>query len=164
MKETLDFILDGGNVRRYHTRYTITSQNNAEHSYGVASIVALIAPDCSKELLLHALWHDVPECLTGDIPGPAKTEYPELKKILTKIEEGIEKQYPIFPKISKEETAILKMADCLETILFCQKEHAMGNNKLATVIESCKNKFLQMHLNYPNKTAAELFKSITKEN
>lgn len=162
MKEILDFIFEGSSVRRYHTRSTITSQNNAEHQFGVASIVALIAPNCSKELLLHALWHDVMESRTGDIPGPAKTTYPELKKLLNKIEAELEEEYPILPKITAEEIATLKMGDCLETIMFCQKEQKMGNTKLDEVIESCKNKFLQIHLNFPNKIAADLFTNITK--
>jgi len=163
VKDKLDLILSGGKVKRYHTRDTIHSQNNAEHSFGVASIVAIISEDCSKDLLLHALWHDVHECKTGDIPAPAKWRWPQLKNVLTKIEKELESQISFMPKISDKENSILKMADCLETIVFCIKEKRFGNTHLDEVISNCQKKIWQINDKFPNANAIRLLHDIIGE-
>lgn len=42
------------------------------HQARVAQLLALIFPDCTKEELLEAIFHDVPESWTGDVSYSAK--------------------------------------------------------------------------------------------
>ena len=75
MKESLDFILAGSEVLRYHTVTTLMRETVGHHSHGVACLTLLLNPNAGRELLTAALWHDLAEHQTGDIPSPAKREY-----------------------------------------------------------------------------------------
>lgn len=63
---------ESGYVARCHTMPFVGPYNLAMHCYGVASIIAVLHPSPSVNLLKAALFHDVPERWTGDIPNPAK--------------------------------------------------------------------------------------------
>ena len=65
-------VLEGGEVKRYHTMPTIGEQTVANHSWGVAVILSWLKPDISPKALLKALTHDVAEKQTGDMPAPTK--------------------------------------------------------------------------------------------
>ncbi|CAB4157508.1 hypothetical protein UFOVP681_26 [uncultured Caudovirales phage] len=64
------------NVRRWHhsTDHRLRESNDCiqAHQARVAQLVALIFPDCTKDDLLEALFHDVPESWTGDVSYTAK--------------------------------------------------------------------------------------------
>ena len=45
MKQTLDFILAGSDVKRYHTVTTLVSETVGHHSHGVAMLCLLFNPD-----------------------------------------------------------------------------------------------------------------------
>jgi 5'-deoxynucleotidase len=154
--EKIRYILGGGHVKRFHTVNTIRTQNNAEHSWGVASLVQMLAPNCSKELIIYAFWHDVPESITGDIPSTAKWKFPSLKNILTKIEDEIEQHYDLLPTIGESEYDILKVADSIETILFCREEQNMGNRNVQVIIDRCSEKVIELHKKMKNDKVIEL--------
>ena len=83
--EKIETIYDAQFINRYHTvplgglRQTVGA-----HSYAVVVLLDQLWDNCSKSLLLSALYHDVPEIVLGDIPATAKWEYPELKKAFKK--------------------------------------------------------------------------------
>lgn len=156
VKKQFDTIFGGGRVERYHTRSTITTQSNAEHSFGVASIIALIDPNCSKELLLYALWHDVYEVYTGDIPASVKWRWPEIKRQLSVIEREIDEELQLLPKISEKERALLKMADNLETLVFCEKEQGMGNKSLDQIITNCVVNISEINKIFPHEKVMQM--------
>ena len=68
MKHTLDFILAGSEVKRYHTVTTLVSETVGHHSHGVAMMCLMFDPMASRQLLMAALFHDLAEHQTGDIP------------------------------------------------------------------------------------------------
>ena len=51
------------------------------------------SPIVTMELFNHAMFHDIPEVFTGDIPYTTKLQFPEIKETLSQVEEKIEKQY-----------------------------------------------------------------------
>ena len=75
MKKTLEFLLAGAEVLRYHTVQTLQRETVGHHSHGVACLVLLLDPQASARLLRAALLHDLAEQCTGDIPSAAKREY-----------------------------------------------------------------------------------------
>lgn len=78
---TLGVLLQGNQLKRtsrtgWDQRGVVAPESVADHSYGVAFTVLILAPllavpvDMGKALTM-ALLHDLPESLTSDIPTPA---------------------------------------------------------------------------------------------
>ncbi len=133
MRKTLEFIVSGSEVTRYHTVTTLVRETVGHHSHGVAMMVLLLNPRASGSLLRAALMHDLAEHQTGDIPSPAKREYGigdqvnELEHRLM-LEAGIE-----FPELSLEELRTLKLADIAQGAMFCLREVSLGNKMMRKV-------------------------------
>lgn len=124
-------LLESGDVVRYHANSGIPVQPMSEHQWGVAVIMLRLFPNCSKDLLVAALLHDAAEKETGDIPATAKWDNPELKNILSKIEERFNKIHSIdgFLDLTPEEEKILKICDYLEGMYYCLKMVKSGYSK-----------------------------------
>ncbi len=137
IKDKVDYVLRGGLVERFHTRPLIHHQNNAQHQYGVASIAALLYPQIRKEALLHMLWHDVDEGVTGDIPYQSKIRWPDLKKTLNAAEKELHDQYNIIPEIAPQEKDLMKICEYFDVMLFCMKEQKLGNQEFTETIKEC---------------------------
>lgn len=125
-------IVQGSEVKRWHTRTTIKTQNNAEHQWRVAIIAELIEPTISKATLLHALTHDCFEHLTGDIPYPVKQNNPALGFQIKGAENHFAELLDL-PKPSPEEVNVVKVADRLCAFLFALQESTMGNVAMSEV-------------------------------
>lgn len=127
----------GGNVRRYHTRHTIGHQTVAEHSWGVAAIICEIVPNPSAELLKAAIYHDVAEFETGDIPAQAKRALrsvdPNALAAFETMENNVEKELGIAPDLTEDESIALKTADLLELLHYCLDQRRLGNVTLHDV-------------------------------
>ena len=129
MKHTLDFILAGSEVKRYHTVTTLVSETVGHHSHGVAMMCLMFDP-------MAALFHDLAEHQTGDIPSPAKREFgiggkvDELElRLMTAA--GI-----VTPHLSPEDKRTLKLADVAQGALFCAREISLGNKRMRRVFDS----------------------------
>lgn len=127
MQQELNFIYKGGKTKRYHTEDTLTVQTVAEHSFGVAMLVHLLAPDARKELIMAALVHDLAEHKIGDIPSPTKRSMPDLKQAVDTAEANLLLENDLIFILTDEEKAILKVADLFDGMLFCIRERKMGS-------------------------------------
>lgn len=147
--ETLDFILNGAETKRYHTVPTLREQTVGAHSFSVAMLVALIAQDgdpaggegLTVPLLMAALSHDLPEHKMGDLPSPSKRSLPDLADGMSfrthwgilEVEHlksvGLDWENLLGPK----QLRWLKMADAMDGALWCVRERAMGNQLIRTV-------------------------------
>ena len=132
---------EAGYIRRFHTKRLICSQNIAEHCFGVANLCyALCAPEKpSGELIEAALFHDMAELETGDIPAPVKWTNPDLKNILEDMEAEFNEYWGINWKLSPYEQLTLKWADMLELLLKSIEEYIMGNKEAHLLIDSANN-------------------------
>jgi 5'-deoxynucleotidase YfbR-like HD superfamily hydrolase len=96
--------LKGGHVVRYHTRPELADgQNVAAHTWRVMVVIHTLWPEQStKNLLLHALYHDVAEAEVGDMPATTKWKYPELNNLMRRVESGVRvragRGYPSQPR------------------------------------------------------------------
>jgi 5'-deoxynucleotidase YfbR-like HD superfamily hydrolase len=139
-------LYDSGAVVRWHTWPTIKEQRNSEHQWGVALIVAQIAPGRS-DLLLPALTHDLAEVSTGDVPYHVKKANPELKEMLDELEDEFNAKHglPLYNSGQSDEDAhILKWADMYELYLFSNRELQMGNQKMAKTMTVAREALLKM--------------------
>ena len=147
---------------RYITRWGLMrntfSENISEHSHQVAvlahamalirrDILQLEGPDPDR-CAVAALYHDVSETLTGDMPTPIKYYNEEIKqaykqvekiacnRLLNMLPEQLRQSYA--PMILEEDEAVTRMvkaADKLSAYLKCLEEQKAGN----TEFESAAN-------------------------
>lgn len=135
MKDALEFITLGAEVRRYHTVATIQEETVGHHSHGVALLCLQLNPQASRELLYAALVHDLAEQHVGDIPSPTKRSL-ELSGVLDKLESSL-----IFahlgsrPELTPDEQRTLKLADIAQGALKCAREIELGNARMRTVYD-----------------------------
>ena len=147
---------------RYITRWGLMrntfSENISEHSHQVAVLahaMALIRRDILKlegpdpdRCAVAALYHDVSETLTGDMPTPIKYYNEDIKQAYKQVEkiacnrllgmlpEQLRQSYA--PMILEEDEAVTRMvkaADKLSAYLKCLEEQKAGN----TEFESAAN-------------------------
>tara|TARA_R110000803_G_scaffold210228_1_gene281509 strand:+ start:3122 stop:3481 length:360 start_codon:yes stop_codon:yes gene_type:complete len=74
-----------------------------------------------------ALCHDLGEALTGDVPWPAKTQSPSLRKELDFMESKHLDIINALVPLDNQQHEKLKLADMLEVLFYAIEEIEMGN-------------------------------------
>ena len=121
-------IREGGKTERTHTTPHHGSYSVAEHSWGVATLLAILHPNPPKNLILTGLWHDVHERWTGDTPAPIKWCLGNVTKDeLKRLENSIDSSLEINLYLSVEDLKWLKACDMLEFWLWSIDQNALGN-------------------------------------
>ena len=140
-----------GMVERYHNIPTITRDTVGEHTYGVMwMVVELSRPALpSRELLVAALAHDTPEVNWGDITAPTKRIL-GIRGAYGKLEDETYRALEIDVLLGEQEMRTLKIADCMDAMLHCCYERALGNQMVCEVIATFKNYLIEMKLR-PNE-------------
>lgn len=131
MKKKLKFIMDGGEVTRYHTVRTIQEETVGHHSFGVAMYCYLLCQP-SANLLIAALTHDLAEHMTGDSPAPAKKEL-GIGDMVNALEDRLLKEVGLNIELTEKEKRTLKFADIFQGMAFCVRELQMGNKNMDTI-------------------------------
>lgn len=125
-------------VARFHTVPTIRGQSVGEHTFGLLAILTEICTP-SALLLKAALAHDAPECITGDVPAPAKWLHVELEDALRLVEGRLKREYDLIFGLDPRETRLLKFADMLELSIYSLEEVDMGNRHMAVMAYNAIN-------------------------
>lgn len=154
IKETIQFISEGGCVTRYHTRPGIKPDTDAHHSHGVAMFCYLLCggisdvqqreidlvaylvpmPCVSSTLLMAALCHDIGEQVASDVSAPSKRllgiqeQLHELETQQLKLHWLDYEQY-----LSSDEKRTLKLADNFDGLMYCIREISLGNKNMLLV-------------------------------
>lgn len=140
-------------IRRWGLMRSVMSENISEHSLETAFIAHVLAlyrnvrfggnVDPERAVLL-AMYHDVTEVITGDLPTPVKYYNPDIKAEYGKIEElaknkltdcipeDLREYYkPLFGKTDEEAELwlLVKAADKLSALIKCMEERLMGNKE-----------------------------------
>lgn len=116
---------------------TIGHQTVAEHSYHVAMLcLRLTGGRASVELLKSALYHDLAETMTGDVPAPAKWANPTLKSELEHIEQRFDIVNGLCVVLTAEERLTLKYADSLECAFYAVDQLMLGNRHMHRVYDN----------------------------
>ena len=148
--EKLETIYDAQFINRYHTvplgglRQTVGA-----HSYAVVVLLDQLWDNCSKNLLLSALYHDVPEIVLGDIPETAKWSYPDVQKVFKKAEQKVMKDLDIDFVLTDRELNRLKMADMLELVMYCHKLND-SNPRMKLIMQTGVNYLMDNYSQLPD--------------
>lgn len=162
-------------INRWSLMRNTGSENVMEHSYQTSCLAHALAlirlrlyPDSHPRIdpdrvLAYALYHDVSEIITGDMPTPIKYATAELRTAYAKAEERAtarllsmlpdelrEDYRPFFdekaanPNLDDETEAeirrLVKTADQLSALIKCQEEVARGNNEFRIALEQTREK------------------------
>ncbi len=128
----------GLQVRRYHTWRTHQVQSTGEHSAQVMRVMLTLWPECPRNMIVHALFHDVGE-MAGDLPWPVKKNDPVLKERMDHAETKVHLQMssawgvPRPVQLTEWEANFFKMCESLEMWEFSLTERNMGN-RYATIM------------------------------
>lgn len=123
--------LRGGMVRRYHNEGALIErglvQSVDQHTWRLLVILLHFWPAISREAIIYAIMHDVPEGFSGDAPATVK-RLPAMAEAYRQIE-GSYEDFLDLPKrdtITDEEYHKIKIADYLELCLTCARFRPIG--------------------------------------
>lgn len=158
--EFLALLFRQKDINRWGLMRNIHEETLSEHCCEVAMIshvLALIGNkrfgkdyDCCK-ITSAALYHDMSEILTGDLPTPVKyynsdikTAYKRIEKaaekiILDLLPDDIEEEYKSLLSLSVDEKKIVKSADKICAYIKCLDELSSGNKEFVAAERTIKN-------------------------
>lgn len=122
---------EGGAVRRCHVAFPNVHHDVAQHCYGVVSILMILHPEPSLNLIKACLWHDVAERWTGDVPSTAKDCDEALRERLDALEHAINDALGFSFELSEVESLWLKFCDLLDLALWCRTQMLEDQNTRA---------------------------------
>lgn len=130
-------------INRWGLMRNSRHENISEHTLDAAYIthaLCLLSGIDPREAVLHALYHDCSEILTGDLPTPVKYYRKDLEKTYHEIEsdaaarllacipEELRPDYmPYFSEPDPQIARIIKAADKISALIKCTEELRMGN-------------------------------------
>lgn len=138
-------------INRWGLMRNTIQENIAEHSLetgmiahalGVINNVYFEGDVNPDRVAVYAMYHDVPEIITGDLPTPVKYFAPEIKESYDVVEEAAikkllyslpEEMREVYSEILKENEIekkyriLVKAADKISALIKCVEEKKMGN-------------------------------------
>ena len=139
-----------GRIQRLHTRPPNGEhQNVAAHTWGVVMILLDLFPDVSKEAIVYALRHDVPEIVTGDIPANVKWSSSTISEVVEEKERDFFRKMlwsyrvPDDTPYLARELLYIQLADKIELLFYCVEQMCLGNSLLIDVYENIEEKILE---------------------
>lgn len=148
---------------RYNHRIRLQDESVAEHTCFVSLFCLKIMAQLTltheqeRQVLILAALHDTCESRTSDIPHDVKVNYPEMTKILDKIEQDYYKEHwkNYIEEVYKPEPIvynILKLADAYSVYQWCLNEKTLGNSSkcIDEIYYECKER-IEIYTNKINK-------------
>ncbi len=163
------------NIRRWALMRNTRSENICEHSHEVAVIAHALAlitnrhyggnVDAQKCVML-AVYHDVPEILTGDMPTPVKYYNPAIREAYRQVEQSacdkliemlpadLQAEYDalIRPQdADSEEMRLVKAADKISALIKCIEETSQGNREFVSARRATEEAIRKMDIPAANE-------------
>lgn len=163
-------------IQRWSLMRNTQEENLAEHSYMVAVLAHALAvirlvyradatPEVSPEkVLAYAMYHDIAEVITGDLPTPVKYKDKSLELAYKQIElhaqedmlqslpEAMRRYYAayVLEKAEDEEEKLIKHlvkgADKLSAYIKCLSEVEQGNKEFQMALEATRKRLQDLNL------------------
>ncbi len=159
---------------KYITRWALMPntrpENICEHSYDVAALAHALALIENtrfggtvkvEKCVMRALYHDLPEILTGDMPTPVKyvderlrdayrqVEEHAVSSILSLLPDDLRPDYAALlnddPE-SEQEMRLVKAADKLSALIKCEEELKQGNREFESARNSTEKALREMNI------------------
>lgn len=157
----LQTLRDGMRVHRYHTSDLIVAETVGHHTCGVLSIIHyLYYPELpSPELTATALYHDVEEQWTGDIPATFKWDAPSVAS-LVEAKEIAWRQLMKMPEytLTQPQQDLLKFADMMDLCYKCVSEVALGNQTVRRMLVAGMDVCIELADHLPEAISAKAHK------
>lgn len=146
-------------IIRWGLKRNAIPENVMEHSWEVATIAHVLAVIGNKRyganydvnaVATTALYHDVSEVITGDMPTPIKYHSPGMQKAFKEVEVQAERELiellpddlredfaglVISSRVPKDIVRLIKCADTIAAFLKCQEELKAGNSEFSKAEE-----------------------------
>lgn len=136
-KADYGFIRQAFLVKRYHTcGHVAMPESVGHHTANVVAILFFLFDDSPPLYLIrHALHHDVPELVTGDIPATTKWQNTELKALLDKMEGDVATHHGLETSaIDPLHMDLLKFADMMDLCFKGIEEMTTGNDTFIPIV------------------------------
>lgn len=149
------------NIDRWGLMRSSRRENLTEHCFETAAIAHALAlvgnryfgkSYDAEHIMCLAMYHDICEVYTGDLPTPVKYFNEEMResyrriesasaeKLLSKLPEELKCDYRniIVPDADAESLALIKAADKISALIKCTEEMNCGNPEFRTAYETTK--------------------------
>ncbi|MDF9391377.1 MULTISPECIES: 5'-deoxynucleotidase [Methylococcus] len=157
-------------IKRWGLMRNAYEENVMEHGWEVAVIAHALAvirgeifrrPVDADRVAAAALYHDVSEAITGDLPTPIKYHSPAIRdaykdleqkasrELLALLPEALQSAYArmLLPdEIPEEVQVLIKAADRIAAYLKCCAERRAGNTEFVNAEEEIREKIRQLGL------------------
>jgi len=130
MKSELQRVLlaiEGGRVERCHCFPTNSRPTVGLHTFNAVSILLILCPDPTINMIKALQFHDMAERFLGDVPAPVKKEYKSFGSDYEAIERRILMEYDMYPALDEREKMWVHAMDLLEFLMFIKHELNLGN-------------------------------------
>lgn len=125
---------EGGAVERCHATPHIGTYTNAQHCYGAVSLLLILHPNPSVDLIRAVQFHDVAERWLGDVPatgkGAFRNEYEEA-------EARLQMDLDLMPLLGEEDHNWLRAVDILDLWLWAREQLYLGNRAAGEIQIRC---------------------------
>ncbi|HBN80429.1 MAG TPA: 5'-deoxynucleotidase [Ruminococcaceae bacterium] len=158
-------------INRWGLMRNTRSENICEHSFDAAVIAHALAALRNRRFggnvsperaAVLAMFHDVTEILTGDLPTPVKYDNPEIRKAYRQVEKAAQKRLlsllpgdlrpdygPLLEQNSRDDAPLLPLvraADKISALIKCVEERRMGNAEFRKAEQSLRSAVKEMNL------------------
>lgn len=132
---------EGGEVERCHGTPHVGAYTVGQHTFGAVSLLLLLHPAPTIELVKMVQWHDVAERWLGDVPSPAKLVGPDFARLYGLAEERLLFQLGLVPLAADCADADLnwvRAVDIIELWLWTGEQLRFGNGNVTRMRVACE--------------------------
>ncbi len=157
-------------INRWALMRNVQEESICQHSMETAAFAHALALIKNKlfggnlnadRVAVLALYHDMPEIITGDLPTPVKYFNEDMKEVYSKVEENacakllsmlpeeLKEDYsPLFFKDEEDEYLwkIVKAADKISALTKCLEEQKAGNREFDSALVSTEKAIREMNM------------------
>ena len=143
---------EAGNVQRFHVVPHVGEYTVGKHSYDAVSMLLVLHPTPSINLIKALIWHDGAERWVGDMPRPAPKYNSHLFDAYDKAHMAALQtweMYEGFEYLSGEDYKWLNAIDILEAWVWCQEQIAFGNRHCERTLLYLSRSIERQFSNFP---------------
>lgn len=158
--ERIKFAREGARVERTHASPGIGSHSVGVHTFNMLTMLLILKPDASGQLIRAIVQHDIPERITGDMPHPAKKAGVQNNDVQAHIEMQLNEQVfgnDAVQDLNEEEVKWLNGLDMLEFYCHIRDQLMFGNRGYETKNAAVENYMAKYRHQYPEEIVDTYF-------
>jgi len=161
----INLIRMGMQVTRWHTQPRVKEESVGHHTANFIAILLAVDPNCRKEVIVEAVYHDVAEFVTGDCPATVKHYDAKVGKALDWLEDNFREQSGITADLlTNSEKNLLHYCDRLESLLSAVEDMNKGNKYAEMIVNNAVEMLDGMNVTEEVRAAGKAMYKQVKEN